>query len=197
MHQRPSPHCWLPPLRDFLNLFEATVVHAFRYRNVIQRCHITTTTAPSWKIFRVRAPTGTPNLLPAFKNVIVQSDTGLTACTKSSLLPVAQTAPIVKSRAVLIQGQQQRTSSRPMGALRTTGAYTSSFIAVFLPNLALRWLCWVCAHHNHPSNEEPYALRKNAHLISVRDITGTWNSRCRDYQTPCWGRFTFSVCVWS
>ena len=34
------------------------------------------------------------------------------------------------------------------------------------------WLCWVCAEHNNPHNEEPYALRKNAKLISVRQITG-------------------------
>jgi hypothetical protein len=35
------------------------------------------------------------------------------------------------------------------------------------------WLCWVCAKHNNPHNDEPYALRKNAKLVSVRDITGT------------------------
>lgn len=34
------------------------------------------------------------------------------------------------------------------------------------------WLCWVCAAHNHPTNTDPYPLRKNAKLISVRDITG-------------------------
>lgn len=32
-------------------------------------------------------------------------------------------------------------------------------------------LCWVCAAHNNHHNEEPYALRANAHLIRVRDIT--------------------------
>jgi len=34
------------------------------------------------------------------------------------------------------------------------------------------WLCWVCAKHNNPHNENPYALRKNAKLITVREITG-------------------------
>ena len=32
------------------------------------------------------------------------------------------------------------------------------------------WLCWVCKAHNHPNNDEPYALRKNARLVSVREI---------------------------
>jgi hypothetical protein len=31
-------------------------------------------------------------------------------------------------------------------------------------------LTWVCASHNHHTNEEPYALRKNAKLVSVREV---------------------------
>jgi hypothetical protein len=32
--------------------------------------------------------------------------------------------------------------------------------------------CWVCARHNNPHFTDPYPLRKNARLVSVRELTG-------------------------